>query len=273
MKELKPIYEYRSYKAYISDRCAHNKLSESLTKLCLACHMQLSYLSKCLRSKTQITRDQAFLMTEFWGLSEKEAQYFLLLVDYDRSANSKYRSHLQKQIDVYQREASDLKGRVQIQTVTPTAAFDVTYNSSWIWPYIHFLTSIPECQTLKKICEKAEISADLCQFYLQELQKQNLIQKKGEHWIYETGAHHLDKTSPLILSYHHSVRQRTSTEMVRKNHLQTDNLHVSNIQTLSQHDAMKIRKLLLEFIEKSAKIAGPSTPEKTLFFACDFVMD
>jgi len=147
-----------------------------------------------------------------------------------------------------------------------TDNLQLNYFSTWIWSAIHFLTSIPEYQSLENISDRLGLKLSVTLQFLEQLQTQGLIENQGQRWIYKSGEFHAPKDSPLVRLHHQNWRMRA---VVDAQDLNSEGTHFTAVQTVSKNDYEKIKNLLLQFISEASSIAGPSTPEEGIVITCD----
>jgi hypothetical protein len=129
------------------------------------------------------------------------------------------------------------------------------------------MTEISRFQKPKEIADRLGLSELFIRQTLEILEKFNLVKKKGDSWLLNSGSIHLPKTSPLNSVQHGNWRNRA---VLKSQDTSDDGLHFTVVQTLSHEDFEKVKDLLLKTIDQYRKIAKPSTPEELICFACDF---
>jgi plasmid maintenance system antidote protein VapI len=79
----------------------------------LECHS--SYLTKVLNSTANLSLEQALKLTEYFGMTAEEAEYFLLLVEKARAGTSALKKHFDFKLEKSRQQRLSLKERVSIK--------------------------------------------------------------------------------------------------------------------------------------------------------------
>lgn len=261
------IFDFKTYKDYLLALTEGER--GMLTRLAEAASCQKSYLSTCLKGKTQLTLDHAFGISEYLELSDAEKEYFLLLVEKDKAGTLALKRHLEEKIKKLSREAYRLKNQqksavVISDGVTPEIAF---YYGSYLGTAIHMLTSVDEYQTLSAISKRLNLPAETCQVLLQQLEAQDLVKKQGTHYKWNSANIYLADNSPWIANHHQNWRLRAIDNVQKRDEEAT---HYSSIQSMSKDDFEKLKKKIAQFIKEFNQVADPSVPEEAFCVNIDF---
>lgn len=244
------------YKKYLNELVVHSPRG-FITQLASAAPCQRSYLSKVLSGSIHITTDQAFNISKFLNHTELESQYFFTLVERERASTKTYGDHLKNRLKKLKQDHDDLSKRLN-RTVVDQSDKEAFYYSSFIPCLLHILTSIPEYQTLERISRATHLPETLVEQILSELEKHHFIRKENNHYIFVGHSLHVSRSSPYVLFHHQNWRNQAMQFAQRKN---SDNIHYTNIQSMSLKAFEKIRMDLLASIQRTAEISGPSKEE------------
>jgi uncharacterized protein (TIGR02147 family) len=262
-----PIYSFSSYKTYLRARIDEEENPWGLlTKLAAAAGCQRSYFSRMLSQETHLTPAQAFGLSRYWGLTNDETEYFLGLLEVERAGTSDYRDHLKRKNEELKRRQEDLAQLVK-RNLAVSDERDLEYYSAWFWVAVHALTSIPQFQSESAISEKLGISRSQVRMILNVLEKWGAVYQDGARWKYNAREQHLSKESPLVCFHHSNWRQQAIMDAQRRN---PASIHYTVVQSLSRADFERVKQLVLDLIEKSSRIAGPSKEEDLMCLTCDF---
>lgn len=259
------IFEMSAYKEVMTSLLTGEGRRGELTRAAQSLGCQRSYLSRVLTEELHLTTDHAFKLAQYFKFSNDERDYFLALVESERAAGADYRSY-------WNAKATELrKKRARISEATNRQDLSVSqlhlnYFTSWTWSAIHFLTSIPEFQTVAAITARLGMTSEQVTLTLEGLQAQGLVESYRGKWRYKSGEFHVDKSSPLVIFHHQNWRQRA---VLDSQNTQSEAVHYTAVQTLSRKDAEKLKALLLDFIRESSRIAGPSVPEEAIVLTLD----
>lgn len=260
------VFSYTSYKVFMSDTLLGGENRGELTRAADAIQCQRSFLSRVISTEIHLTRDFAFRLCDYWSFVAEEREFFFTLVDYERAGDEKYRNFLKQQIELLKKNQEKIELRVK-RSAPELKEFESQYFSSWIWSAIHFLTSIPAFQTVESLQTKLNLPRDVVLQVLSQLAKVGFVSHQQGQWVYQTGEFHTGRESIFSLAHHQNWSQRA---MIHAQLPLVDNIHFTNLQTVSVSDLGKIKELLLDFISKTAEIAKPSSPEEAFVMNIDF---
>lgn len=259
------IFAFKTYKAVMEHFLFGEGNWGQLTKAADALRCQKSYLSRVIKAELHITPDHAYKLAIHWRLSAEERDYFLTLVDWERAADPEYRKFLDAKIKEFRRKHESIQERTERKSLV-IDSFQATYFSSWLNCALHFLSSIPQCQTVNAMSERLSIKKELVEMHLNQLSEYGYVEEKNGKWIYKGGEFHAPKDSPLVVLHHQNWRTRSILDAQNFNN---QSVHYTAVQTMSRADAEKIKELMLQFIADSSRIAGPSKPEEAIAITCD----
>lgn len=132
---------------------------------------QRSYLSQVIHGNVHLVPDHAYGLSQYFGLSDEEREYFITMLEYARATSEDYKEHIRGKLQ-------ELKGEKHSeQKVAPKSYF-----SSWHWSAIHLLTNLPEYQSPKKLAEFLRLPEDSVRLSLETLAKVGLVKKEKQTW-------------------------------------------------------------------------------------------
>lgn len=264
----KNIFLYHDYKDYLKARIESAEPRHGyISQLAAAAHCQRSYLSQVINSNVQLTSDHALGLSKYFRLTEKETDYFLLLVELARAASLSLKERIKSKLEKLRKESITLSKRVNAQTIDQTSSKLDQYYSSWVWIAIHIIVSIPEFQTTESISQKLGVPEVLVQKTLEKLKHMGYVNNKNNKWSYKGADMHLSHDSPLVNLHHNNWRQRSQLDSAL---LSEESVHYTSVFSMTEYDYVILRDKILEWIDESRKIIGPSAPETLVCFCLDF---
>lgn len=263
---MESVFSFKDYRAYLQGWLENEPASHGkMTQMSRAAGCQRSYLSRVLHGHVHLTPDHAFGLCEYWKLSSLEREYFLLMVDMARASSSVYRKHLDNQLEELRRKRERLGERLERNRIS-SSQVEQTYYSSWHWSAIHILVSIPKFQTVKQISARLQLPERMVEETLVALEKFKLIKRSGSKWVFDSSDVHIPKESALSALHHQNWRARANLDA----HLsQSDSVHYTVVQSLTEETFLKIKEKLLLFIEDQKALAGPSKEEELVCMTVD----
>jgi len=261
----KAVFSFQSYKAFMGHMLSGAHRRGQLTRAAEYLNCQRSYLSRVISENLHITPDHAFNLARFWNLNRDEREFFQTLVEYERAGNPDYRAHLKSQLMELKRKHESIQERTKRASLS-VESLQTSYFSNWVWSAVHFLTSIPEYQTIDALSDRLGLKQETILQYLKQLESQNFIEHVRDRWVYKTGEFHAPKNSPLVILHHQNWRNRA---VIDAQEFENNAIHFTGVHTLSKSDHEKLKELLLGFIAEANQIAGPSNPEEAIVLTCD----
>lgn len=264
---MKSIFLYKDYHAFLKDR--YNTSGQewgAVTKMAEAAQCQRSHLSKVMKGDLHLTMDQACGLSQFWKLDEDEEEYFLLLVEKARAGTVPLRKRIEKKLLLLQQRKEQVSQRLSQPNIASTNDKNFYY-TSWTWSAIHVATSVPALQTASAIAARLNLSVELVEQFLLELEKHNLVKREKNRWVHSSGAIHLPANSSMISCHHQNWRTRAVTN----SQLNIPSaLHYTTVVSMSKDDAKSFQHRLLELIKEFQGTVKQSPEEEIYCWSLDF---
>lgn len=250
------FYDYRTLIRGVielrgEERGYHKRLAAAA-----GCHT--SYLSQVLNSHIQLTPDQAAGMARFWGFSAQEADYFLCLVMLDRSSTPALKEFLETRLAALREENNVLSRRIKNRPSKLALEDQVLYYSAWYYAAIHMMITVPRLRKPAEIAQRLALPTDLVERTLNQLETMGVVQRDEGGYAPTNKVVHIGTDSPLNATNHAHWRQ-VATHRIFEN--RPGEVHYSAVYSLSQADLVKLREELLQLMERSRQIVGPSKEE------------
>lgn len=261
----KTVFNFSSYKSFMASLLSGERNRGQLSRAAEYLNCQRSHLSRVMNAELQLTPDHAYLLTKYWNLTELERNYFLAKVEYERAASLELKSYLQNRIQGLKAEYQKIGQRTKRESLEMND-LPLSYFSSWLKSALHFLTSIPEFQTLEALQGRVGVKRAVLLKYLEELHDLGYIEKQGQRWVYKSGEFHIPKDSPMLQLHHQNWRNRALLDAQDSS---GSGVHYTGVQTLSHTDFEKLKELLLGFLSEVSQISGPSRPEECVVLNVD----
>jgi uncharacterized protein (TIGR02147 family) len=257
------VFEFDDYKAFLRAQAKGQR--GRVSRLAAAAGCQRSYLSRVLSSEAHLTPDHAHAMADFLGLEGGESEYFLLLVERARAGTASYRKHLKSKLETLSQRRLEISNRVR-RPPPEDGPMERLYYSSWHWSAIHIAVSIPGLQTEDALAQELGLPGDLVRTSLLKLAEMNLVRRERDRWMHHSSDIHLERKSPMIAMHHGNWRQRAVLDSQRS---ESDGVHYTAMQSMSESAFREIRREMLELIERSVRTAGPSRSERLVCLCMD----
>lgn len=260
------IFTFESYKEAMVYYLAEEAAWGSMTRASEYIGCQVSYLTRVIKDKPQLTPDHAFRLADFLKFTPEEKKYFLILVDFERATDSEFKLHLKKELNELKLKNESIAERTQRKNLT-LEIFKANYFSNWVYTALHFMVSCPSFQKIEAIAARLNLKKSIIKKYLNELEDQGLVELiKDDQWNFKSGNFHLEKNSPLVVLHHQNWRTRA---IVDAQDFSNDSIHFTSICTLSETDAQRLKEMMLDFISQANRVVMPSENEECIAICCD----
>ncbi len=266
----KDIFDYKDYKSYLHHFIERQPKNGRGVRLAMAKHLSspVSHVSQLLNGNSHLSLEQAEGLNDFFGHTQDEAHFFILLVQLARSGTQALKKRIHIQIEQVLEKRLFMKERLGInQTISKEDQAE--FYSSWIYGAVHVMLTIPEFQNKENLSKHLGLSLKRTSEILEFLVTIGLVMKKdGGKYEVGTSRIHLGSDSPLISKFHTNWRVK-SIQSLEKDKI-ADDLHYSSAITISQSDIFKIKSLLIKYIEELKQIIKDSPAESVHCLNLDF---
>lgn len=207
--------------------------------------------------KKVMTLEQASDFADFVGLTEKEANYFILLVEVERAGHHRLKNRLLERVKLEQKEGQRIRSRVK-RDQNLSAEDYATYYSSWIHTGVRNLAGLKDFNNVDQIATRLNLSPVIVNQAIQFMLSLGLL-KQGESGL-DVGSTYtyVDDDSPFVNKHRQNWRLKGLQVMDLK---KRQNLFYTSPMSLSAQDAEKIRQNLLNVIVNAVETMRPSPSE------------
>lgn len=230
-----------------------------------AASCQPSYFSLVLKGDAHLTLEQSENLCRYLRLNVEETDYFILLVSHARAGTRELKAYFKTKLKQIREANENLGQRIQDVEVMSDADGAVYY-SSWMYLAIHIATSVPDLQSDRAIAERLHVSVDAVQRALQFLRRLGLVENEGGNWRSTNRQFHLPRESQFVSLHHGNWRRRAVDNAFLQN---AEDLHYTGVSSIARQDIEVLRARILELIDESRTIIGPSKEEELICFSVD----
>ncbi|MEY4631259.1 MAG: hypothetical protein RIQ81_1379 [Pseudomonadota bacterium] len=234
--------------------------------LATAAQCQSSHISQVLHGSIHLTIEQAHGIARFWNFDEEATDFFISLVQRERSTNAEFSRYLTEKIQRLRAKKRKLSDSIDSKKVVLDAN-QSRYYASWLYPSIHMLATIPEFQSVKAISRKLSIDERTVEKTVADMEAMGLLKRDGSDLTAVLQNIHVDSDSPANISYHNIWRNIANQRMQLSP--SGKNVHFTTLYSMSAADAQKLKAMVLEFIHSTREVVLPSPEETVMCFGCD----
>ena len=261
------LFDYRDYRDYIDAQLEELSQGKRGLKgeLAKAIGSQNAFVSQVLGKHAHFNLEHGEKVNRFFGHSEEEAHFFLLMVSRTRAGTRTLEDYFERQMQQVIQSRLVMKNRFKVTDVLSDAD-KATYYSSWIYGAIRVLLTVPAFRTRDAIAKRLGLAAATIGNALDFLSSRGLIEEKERAFLPTTTSMNLGTDSPLLGRHHTNWRMQAIAAL---DEVRTGDLHYSSVISMSRDDAFRIKKLLVDFIEEVRGIYAASPEEDAFVFNAD----
>jgi uncharacterized protein (TIGR02147 family) len=255
------VFEAKDYKSFLKtwiDQRPKGGRGES-RKMAEKLHVSTTLVSQVINGDKHFTMETASDLCDHLGLTERETDHFLLLVDYARAGSHGLKLRIWRRIEASREAARKVSERIKRdKDLSETQA--ATYYSHWIYSGLTNFIAVQPAASIDEMAERMKVPAPLVARVMSFLVESGiLVHKEGKYDIgFKTI--YLSNESPLVVKQHQNWRIQAFNQMAFST---KQNCFFTMPMSLSVEVAEKIRADLPDYIEKISKLVGPS-PSETL---------
>lgn len=263
---IKEVFDYLSYKAYLKDFIAEKPGKGHGFKTIIAQALQCkgAFVSQVLNKDANFSLEQGEALNRLLQHPPESADFFLLLVQYERAGTLHLRERLRRQIDKYIQKRQILKERVDIKETLPIEA-QATYYSHWAYGVIHMLLTVEAFKTRDAIVGYTRLPIEKVSDVLDFFVRTGLAIYKNGKYELGTSRLFLGNDSPLIAKHHTNWRLQAIQSLDRD--LKND-LHYSSVVSIASSEVAKVKEALIKGMQSAREIVKNSPPEEEIFCIC-----
>jgi uncharacterized protein (TIGR02147 family) len=263
------VFDFESYKSFVTERVRampqggrgqYGKIARHL-------RMHTTMVSQIFRGEKNLSLEQACALAEYFGLSDLETDFFLVLVEHERAGTAKLKRALDRRKRVLRAQATQVGSRLPPAKRLREEDKAVFY-SHWYYSGIRLLTSLPSSGNADAIAEYLKLPQAIVARVLEFLLATGLCEEKGGRIAMGPARTHVPAGSPLVARHHLNWRLKA---MERFSSISDDELAFTSPMTISREDGPKVREAIAELIEKVSGIVERTEPEKLSVLNIDWV--
>ncbi|MCX6119295.1 MAG: DUF4423 domain-containing protein [Proteobacteria bacterium] len=262
------IYNYNDYQGFLKaglKKGFGDNRKRSQTDFADFLKCQPAYISMVLNDKAQLSMEQAYRTTEYFELSQKEAHFFMLLVQKSRSTNPGLVQYFEKQIENLKMERTDLSARFD-DSKTISTEQSAQYYSAWYYAAIHMALTVPSMRTVPSLVQKFNLPKTTIDMVCDFLLRTGLaVEQNGQLGVGPVRLH-TGKSSPFLNQSHAMWRMQAISCLQRP---KDSDFHYSSVVSMSQSDLPVLREAMIAAIESIRSTVRDSKEEIVAVYAMD----
>jgi uncharacterized protein (TIGR02147 family) len=263
---LKEIFEYDDYKKYLTaaldaegERGRRSRMAEALS-------CQPAFVSLVLKGDGHFSQEHAVIINAFMEHREDEADYFMVLLDYQRAGSKSLRDYHRKKMEQMRAKRRVISERIGVKKGL-SESDQMTYYSAWHFAAVHVLLMVPAWRTPQRLSERLKLPVTLVKDVLDFLVRVGLATTDGKEYRPGLSRIHLPADSPLVSKHHINWRLRAMQALEAGD---AENLHYSGPISISKEVAEKIQALILQLLSNAEPLIREAKDEEVYCLDIDF---
>jgi len=229
-----------------------------MAKMAAAAGVSPALFSQIMSSDRQFTTEGGLALAEYLALGEKETDYFLLMIDFERAGTAKLKTRILSRLKDQQAASAKISNRIK-RDGELSSETRATYYSSWTYTAVRNLTAVKGFQSVDAIAERLALPRPIIARVIEFLLEAGLCRTGDQGGItYGPSWTHVGSDSRLVNKHHQNWRLRALTRMEAG---RDEDLFFTSPMSLSHEVAKEIRDMLPTVIEGVQKRVGPSESE------------
>ncbi len=265
---MKSVFLYDDYRKFLREHFEFlpKKGWGQKSKLAQFLGVNSTFITQVLSQDKSLTLEQAKKTATFINLNTLEEDYFLILVQIDRSGTNDLRLYFENKKK--QAKSTSLKLSAQLNKDKNLSDIERSiFYSSRLYSSVHLYTSIGNGKTLAQIKERFNIEHHRALEIVNFLLNAALIKKIGDKFQIDKASTFIEKGSPFAMNHHSNWRVR-SIEKIEA--LSEEELVYTGNYSLSKSDFQVIREKLVNNIKEVLEVVKASEAEELVNLNIDF---
>lgn len=253
------IYKFQSYKKFIQSWVQTLPKSGHgfYRKLALKLNVSSTLMSQIFHGEKQISLELAFDVATEMGLNNREVEYFVLLVEFERAGTQSLRELFLKKIKSIQQENKKLEKKIHADVEVNEITKSVFY-SDWLYSAVRNFIAIEQYADLNHLSDRLRISPQQLREVIDFLVQNGFCVRHEGRLKVGPQKTFISNDSPWVQQHHKNWRIKALEKMPYK---QSQNLFYTGPMSMSTEVAEKVRDEISEFLEKVYRWVGPSSSD------------
>lgn len=206
-------------------------------------------VSQIFKGDRHLTVEQGCELSEFFGFTQTETEYFIHLVELERAGTQKLKKIVIQRLDLLREKSQILKHRIKHEVQLSEEAKSIFY-SQWYYSAARLLTAIEGFQSAEPIAHFLNLPVRRVTEVLNFLVTHGLcLEEKGRYKIGPSSTH-IGADHPLVARHHANWRFKVLEKL---NHLSSNELCLTLPCVVSEKSIKAIKKEFVDTIERVTK--------------------
>lgn len=249
--DISHFKNYRDYLVYVIG-LRPGKGRGAISEFALVLGVNKSFISNVINDKHAFSREQAYKMSHHLNLNELETEYFLELVDLEKSTSAKFRTRINEKL--IRLKTKIRSGQGQSSSDTPLDDYEKSvFYSNWQYAAVHLLIGLQQKshQSVKDVSARLNLDSKVTSQILNFLVKCGMAETNGKIYRPLITSTHLDPLSPFRIRHHMNWRLKAVESIT---HSKNADLHFTAPLRLNSEDRTNLHNALMQVIDETREI-------------------
>lgn len=238
-----------------------------LAKIARHLNVNPTLISQIMSKARSFSPEQGLLLAEYFGLSDLERDYFLLMVQEEQASTHQLKELFREKREGLRTQALQVREQVRLER-SLTEEERVRFYSSWSYSAVHLYCSVdPKGVTVEDVVGRFRMQRARVLEVLRFLVDVGLCEEKLGRYLMSTQSTFVEKGSPHLKRHHLNWRVKA---MERQEDLEDTELMFTAQVSLSRADFEKLREMAMNFIKQAAEVVKDSPAEDVANLNLDF---
>lgn len=263
------IFSFNDYKDFFNWWLKNqpNKGRGILSNLAKKLEVNTTLMSLIFKGNSHLTHEQAIVTAQFLDLTDLQTDYFIQLVNLDRTARKQAREYIEQKLAALRLQAQNLQTRLGATSELETKDY-AQFFSHWIYTALFLHVAIHDKIERTQLLSAFDCEKSLLHEALNFLTEKSVLVETNHKFSLGLTQIYIGNQSQFLRNHLANWRQK-SLEVVRDQNIK-DNVFYSCPIVLSKKDVGVISEKLRVLIEEFNKTAGPSASEEMMCLNIDW---
>lgn len=262
------IFQFSDYRSFLKSLIASREGGGrgEYRRIANFLNVHTTLVSQVFNGLKNFTVEQAFELSEYFSLNERESKYLLLMVQRERSGTHRLKMFYQSELEKLSEESREIKNNLPKSKIL-NGEDKALFYSNYLYSAVKILSSLNEFNTVDDISRYLNVPPRKIIEIVDFLLKNGLCLSENGKLSSGVSRTHLERTSSLVFNHHINWRQRVIQKYPS---FTSEDFSFTAPLTISRDDFSLIREDLLKFISSLGKVVEHSQGEKAVCLNIDF---
>ncbi len=255
------IFDFDDYKSFVNQKIAGmpKKGFGQSRRIAQFLNISAVIVSQVFKGDRDLTLEQAYKVTEYFGFNEIERDYFLLLVQRNRAGYFKLKKVFSDQINKMKKESKEVKSR--LKNIELSDLDKGVFYSDWLYGAIRLGTNLKSLKTEDQLADHFGVPLKTVRSIVEFLLNHNICKIENGKLSPAVNNTHIPRKSPLVNGNHQNWRMQGLKNMELRREV---DLFFTGSYAATAEVKERVKGRMLKLIQEVAADVSPAK-EQELF--------